>query len=102
MTPLPNWVNAFDLCLGWWLRGGAWGGAWAASLRFDLGAEGRVSMRADSGREVPEGTRMVAWAAFPKSCLAMRVRDALGPLFDDEIFRSAFGVRGRPGVAPGQ
>ncbi|MEU0395473.1 IS1182 family transposase [Streptomyces sp. NPDC006208] len=59
-------------------------------------------MRADSGREVPEGTRMVAWAAFPKGCLAMRVRDALGPLFDDEIFRSAFGVRGRPGVAPGQ
>lgn len=59
-------------------------------------------MRADSGREVPEGTRVVAWAAFPKGCLAMRVRDALGPLFDDEVFRSAFGVRGRPGVAPGQ
>ncbi|MFE2492482.1 IS1182 family transposase [Streptomyces mirabilis] len=61
-----------------------------------------MSMRAGSGREIPEGTRMVAWAAFPKGCLAMRVRDALGPLFDDEIFRSAFGVRGRPGVAPGQ
>ncbi|WP_371666770.1 transposase [Streptomyces sp. NBC_00289] len=45
---------------------------------------------------------MVAREAFPKGCLAMRVRDALGPLFDDEIFRSAFGVRGRPGVAPGQ
>ncbi|MER6629030.1 IS1182 family transposase [Streptomyces sp. NPDC000987] len=59
-------------------------------------------MRADSGREVPEGTRAVARAAFPKGCLAMRVRDALGPLFDDEIFRSAFGLRGRPGVAPGQ
>lgn len=59
-------------------------------------------MRAVSGREVPERTRMVAWAAFPKGCLAMRVRDALGPLFDDEVFRSAFGVRGRPGVAPGQ
>ncbi len=44
---------------------------------------------------------MVARAAFPKGCLAMQVRDALGPLFDDEIFRSAFGVRGRPGVAPG-
>ncbi|WP_412104410.1 IS1182 family transposase [Streptomyces europaeiscabiei] len=61
-----------------------------------------MSMRADSGRDVPEGTRVVAWAAFPKGCLAMRVRDALGPLFDDEVFRSAFGVRGRPGVAPGQ
>lgn len=59
-------------------------------------------MGAGSGREVPEGTQVVARAAFPKGCLAMRVRDALGPLFDDEVFRSAFGVRGRPGVAPGQ
>ncbi|MET7843690.1 transposase [Streptomyces sp. NPDC005356] len=44
----------------------------------------------------------MALAAFPKSCLAMRVRDELGPLFEDEVFRSAFGVRGRPGVSPGQ
>ncbi|WP_244330220.1 IS1182 family transposase [Streptomyces prasinus] len=44
----------------------------------------------------------MALAAFPKGCLAMRVRDELGPLFDDEVFRSAFGVRGRPGVSPGQ
>ena len=59
-------------------------------------------MRANSGRAVPEETQKVARTAFPKGCLAMRVRDALGPLFDDEISRSAFGVRGRPGVAPGQ
>jgi len=44
----------------------------------------------------------VARAAFPKGCLALRVRDELGPLFADEEFRSAFGVRGRPGVSPGQ
>ena len=53
-------------------------------------------------RELPEETRTVARAAFPKGCLAIRVRDALGPLFDDEVFRSAFGVRGRPGVCPGR
>jgi transposase len=63
---------------------------------------GGLGVDAGSGREVPEETRMVARAAFSKGCLAMRVRDELGPLFDDEIFRSAFGVRGRPGVAPGQ
>ncbi len=46
-------------------------------------------------------TRDVARAAFPKGCLAMRIRDNLGPLFADEEFKDAFGVRGRPGVPPG-
>lgn len=48
-----------------------------------------VSMGRGSGAEVPQVTRQVALAAFPKGCLAMRVRDELGPLFDDEVFRSA-------------
>ncbi|MFJ4686197.1 transposase [Streptomyces sp. NPDC088789] len=30
----------------------------------------------------------------------MRIRDSLGPLFLDEEFRAAFGVRGRPGISP--
>lgn len=59
-------------------------------------------MHADSGAEVPAGTREVAQAAFPKGCLAMRIRDALGTLFLDEEFREAFGVRGRPGIPPGR
>ncbi|MFB7560963.1 IS1182 family transposase [Streptomyces brevispora] len=61
-----------------------------------------MSMRADSGEGIPAGTREVARAAFPKGCLAMRLRDSLGPLFSDEEFAEAFGVRGRPGVAPGR
>jgi transposase len=32
----------------------------------------------------------------------MRIRDNLGPLFADEEFKSAFGVRGRPGISPGR
>lgn len=55
-----------------------------------------MSMRSDSGAEVPDLTRDVARAAFPKGCLAMRIRDGLGPLFSDEDFKAAFGVRGRP------
>jgi transposase len=47
-------------------------------------------------------TARVARAAFPGGCLAMRVRDELGPLFADEQFAAAFGVRGRPGWSPGQ
>ncbi|WNZ14729.1 IS1182 family transposase [Streptomyces sp. 11x1] len=59
-------------------------------------------MRSDSGAEVPALTREVARAAFPKGCLAMRIRDGLGPLFSDEDFKAAFGVRGRPGISPGR
>jgi transposase len=52
--------------------------------------------------EVPSQTAVVARAAFPKGTLAMRVRDELPGVFADEQFVSAFGVRGRPGISPGQ
>ncbi|WP_217574382.1 transposase [Streptomyces sp. GbtcB7] len=32
----------------------------------------------------------------------MRIRDSLGPLFWDEEFKAAFGVRGRPVISPGR
>jgi hypothetical protein len=34
--------------------------------------------------------------------LAMRIRDELGEVYADVRFASAFGVRGRPGISPGQ
>jgi transposase len=52
--------------------------------------------------EVPEQTAAVARAAFPKGTLSMRVRDELPGLFTDGQFASAFGVRGKPGISPGQ
>lgn len=52
--------------------------------------------------EVSEQTAVVARAAFPKGLLAMRVREELPGLFTDEQFTSAFGVRGKPGISPGQ
>jgi transposase len=52
--------------------------------------------------EVPELTARVARAAFPNGALAMRMRDSLGSLFADEEFAGLFGVRGRPGLSPGQ
>ncbi|MEU5847914.1 IS1182 family transposase [Saccharopolyspora shandongensis] len=52
--------------------------------------------------EVPEQTVVVARAAFPKGTLAMRFRDELPGLFADEQFASAFGMRGKPGISPGQ
>jgi transposase len=61
-----------------------------------------VSLQPRPWLGVPEMTVRVARAAFPKSCLAIRVRDELGLVLEDECFAAAFGVRGRPGLSPGQ
>ncbi|WP_331748350.1 IS1182 family transposase [Streptomyces chartreusis] len=50
---------------------------------------------------VPELTARVVRAAFPKGTLAVRVREVLGPVFEDEAFAAAFPRRGRPAVSPG-
>ena len=50
--------------------------------------------------QIPAETSRVARAAFPKGCLAMRARDALGPLFTDEQFAELFAARGRPAWSP--
>ena len=55
--------------------------------------------RADLG--VPELTARVVRASFPKGTLAVRIREALGPLFGDESFAEASPARGRPAVSPG-
>ncbi|CRK55167.1 hypothetical protein [Alloactinosynnema sp. L-07] len=52
--------------------------------------------------EVPTETAKLAGVVFPKGCLAMRVRDVLGPLFDDAEFAGLFSTRGRPAVSPGR
>ncbi len=53
-----------------------------------------------SSHAVPTMTVQVARAAFPKGCLAIRVRDALGELFEDAQFAELFAIRGRPAVSP--
>nr|WP_281249888.1 transposase [Streptosporangium canum] len=60
-----------------------------------------MSLRPRPAGEVPESTVRVARAAFPKGCLAIRIRDELGPLFEDEQFAEAFPARGGPGLSPG-
>ncbi|MFC5724938.1 transposase [Streptomyces gamaensis] len=42
----------------------------------------------------------MARVVFPKGCLAMRVRDALGPVLADAEFAGLFPARGRPAVSP--
>jgi transposase len=55
--------------------------------------------RGDDG--VPEVTARVVRAAFPKGTLAIRIREALGPLFADEDFAAAFPRSVRPAASPG-
>ncbi|MFD0419235.1 IS1182 family transposase [Streptomyces sp. NPDC127108] len=59
-----------------------------------------MSLRGVGLAEIPEETARVARAVFPKGCLAMRVRDTLGPVFADAQFDELFPVRGRPAVSP--
>ena len=51
---------------------------------------------------VPEETRRVARAAFPKGTLCLRIVDALGPVYQDGQFAALFPSHGQPAAAPGR
>ncbi len=49
---------------------------------------------------IPEETARVARAACPKGTLAMRLRDVLADLYEDEQFAALYPVEGQPAYAP--
>jgi transposase len=53
-------------------------------------------------QEIPELTVRVARAAFPSGTLATRLRDSLGPVFEDAQFSDLFAKRGHPSLPPGR
>lgn len=59
-----------------------------------------MSLWAQDGYAIPDATARTARAAFPKGCMALRIRDQLGELFRDGDFADVFPVRGRPGLSP--
>jgi transposase len=61
-----------------------------------------MSMQPRPWPDVPEQTARMARAASRRGNLAMRIRDELGEVYADARFAPAFGVRGRPGISPGQ
>jgi hypothetical protein len=65
-------------------------GAWRSAM----------SLHPNGLTEIPAETARVARAAFPKGCLVLRVRDALGVPFTDEQFAELFAARGRPAWSP--
>jgi hypothetical protein len=71
--------------------------------RSELGWRvGSVSMQPELFIQIPESTRRVAVAAFPKGSMCMRLRDALGTVFSDEEFADLFPGDGRPAESPGR
>ncbi|MER6572898.1 hypothetical protein ABT288_43820 [Streptomyces sp. NPDC001093] len=51
-----------------------------------------MSLEPQADQGVPELTARVVRAAFPKGTLAVRIREVLGSLFEDEAFAEAFPV----------
>jgi transposase len=60
-----------------------------------------VSMVVRDRTPIPSETVAVARAACPQGTRAMRLRDVLGPVFDDGRFAGWFADEGQSGVAPG-
>ena len=61
-----------------------------------------MSIQPQDTYAIPEDTRRVAQAAFPKGNLYMRMRDELGELYHDQQFAELFPRRGQPAESPGR
>ena len=59
-----------------------------------------MSLHPEVIREIPEQTRRVAKAAFPRGNIYMKMRDELGTFYGDEDFTGLFPQRGQPGESP--
>ena len=59
-----------------------------------------MSLKPELIPEIPDETNRVAKAAFPKGNIYMRMRDELGPFYQDEEFLSLFPHRGQPAYSP--
>ena len=61
-----------------------------------------MSLKPNEGRCVPEETRKVAKAAFPKGNVYLWIGDELGELYADQFFTELYSLRGQPTVSPGR
>lgn len=59
-----------------------------------------MTLHAQNEFSIPEETARVARAAYPKGNLYMKMRDALGTIYQDESFAHLFPQNGRPVEAP--
>jgi transposase len=59
-----------------------------------------MSLQPRSDFAIPEETRRVAHAAFPKGPPCLRIADELGLIFRDDQFAALFPTRGQPAASP--
>lgn len=59
-----------------------------------------MSLHPQTHSPIPEETRRVAKAAFPKGTLCLRIADRLGLIYQDGDFSTLFPARGQPAQAP--
>lgn len=59
-----------------------------------------MSLHPQGLEPIPEATSRLAHKSSPKGTAIMRLRDALGPIYQDEAFAEVFPRRGRPAEAP--
>lgn len=59
-----------------------------------------MTLHSQNDFSIPEETARVARAAYPKGNLYMKMRDALGTMYQDESFAHLFPQNGRPAEAP--
>src|SRR5262245_32781651 len=59
-----------------------------------------MSRQPQQVRPVPDETRRIARAAFPKGNVYIRLRDALGAIDQDQRFAPLFPTRGQPAASP--
>jgi transposase len=59
-----------------------------------------MTFQPQSGFSIPEETVRVARAAYPRGNIYMKMREALGPIYQDQQFAHLFPHNGRPAEAP--
>jgi transposase len=59
-----------------------------------------MSLQPTDSISIPEETRRVTRAAFPRGTLALQLRDTLGSVFADPMFAKLFPRRGQPAEVP--
>lgn len=57
-------------------------------------------LRPEQEWEIPELTKQIAGAAFPKGNLLMKIRDELGPFFAEHSFAELYPTLGQPALSP--
>lgn len=59
-------------------------------------------LKLQNDSQIPEETIKVAKAAFPNGNIYLTLRDALGPIFEDQTFQGLYPTLGQPAESPGR